>query len=92
MSRGEDRREARETDADMKKFYYLFGAVAAIGIGVVGYNVTSSLFANAGQGGFAHPFESGLWWECKRGQRINRLDVTTGQLLALSARDAGHER
>jgi protein-disulfide isomerase len=28
----------------MKKFYFLFGAVAAIGIGVVGFNVGSSMF------------------------------------------------
>jgi protein-disulfide isomerase len=28
----------------MKKFYFLFGAVAAIGIGVVGFNVSSSMF------------------------------------------------
>lgn len=47
MSRGEERRQAREADSDMKKFYYLFGAVAAIGIGVVGYNVSSSVFGSA---------------------------------------------
>ena len=32
MSRGEDRRVARETESGMKWFYYLFGAVAVIGI------------------------------------------------------------
>jgi len=31
----------------MKKFYYLFGAVAVIGIGVVGYNVGSSVLGTA---------------------------------------------
>lgn len=47
MSRGEDRRQAREAGSDMKKFYYLFGAVAAIGIGVVGYNVSAGMFGSA---------------------------------------------
>lgn len=46
MSRGEERRQAREAQSDMKKFYYLFGAVAVIGIGVVGMNVTSGLFGD----------------------------------------------
>jgi protein-disulfide isomerase len=31
----------------MKKFYFLFGGIAAIGIGVVGYNVGSSVFGDA---------------------------------------------
>lgn len=31
----------------MKRFYFLFGAVAAIGIGVVGYNVGSGVFGSA---------------------------------------------
>ena len=31
----------------MKKFYYLFGAVAAVGLAVVGYNVSSSMFGTA---------------------------------------------
>jgi protein-disulfide isomerase len=44
VSRAEERREARETESGMKKFYYLFGAVAVIGIGVVGYNVSSGMF------------------------------------------------
>jgi len=30
----------------MKKFYYLFGAVAVIGIGAVGYNVSASMFGS----------------------------------------------
>ncbi len=47
MSRGEDRRAARETQSDMKKFYYLFGVVAVIGIGVVGYNVGSGVLSSA---------------------------------------------
>ena len=47
MSRGEDRRQAREAGSDMRKFYYLFGAVAAIGIGVVGYNVSAGMFGSA---------------------------------------------
>jgi len=47
VSRGEDRRQAREAQSDMKKFYYLFGAVAVIGIGVVGYNVGSSVLGTA---------------------------------------------
>ena len=47
MSRGEDRRAAREAQAGMKKFYYLFGAVAVIGIGVVGYNVGSGVLSAA---------------------------------------------
>lgn len=47
MSRGEDRRAQREAQSDMKKFYYLFGVVAAIGIGVVGYNVGNSMLGSA---------------------------------------------
>jgi protein-disulfide isomerase len=47
VSRGEERRQARETQSDMKKFYYLFGAVAVIGIGVVGYNVGSGVLGTA---------------------------------------------
>ena len=31
----------------MKKFYYIFGAVAVIGIGVVGWQVSSSMFGSA---------------------------------------------
>jgi len=47
VSRGAERREAREAQSDMKKFYYLFGAVAVIGIGVVGYNLGSGVLGNA---------------------------------------------
>ena len=47
MSRGEDRRVARETQSDMKRFYYIFGAVAVIGIGVVGFNVGNSMLSSA---------------------------------------------
>ena len=47
MSRGEDRRVARETESGMKWFYYLFGAVAVIGIGVVGVNVGSGVLSSA---------------------------------------------
>ena len=47
MSRGEDRRVARETESGMKRFYYLFGAVAVIGIGVVGFNVGSGVLSSA---------------------------------------------
>ena len=46
MSRGEDRRAAREAESDMKKFYILFGVVAAIGVGVVGFNVGSNVFGS----------------------------------------------
>ncbi len=47
MSRGEDRRIARETQSDMKRFYYIFGAVVVIGIGVVGFNVGNSVLSSA---------------------------------------------
>lgn len=47
MSRGEDRRQARAAQSDMKKFYYIFGAVAAVGVGVVGFQVSSSMFQSA---------------------------------------------
>lgn len=48
VSRAEERRQARETGgSDMTKFYMLFGAVAVIGIGVVGYNVSSDMFGSA---------------------------------------------
>ena len=47
MSRGEERRQAREAGSDMKKFYLLFGAVAAIGIAAVAYNVGSSVLGEA---------------------------------------------
>ena len=48
MSRAEERRQAREVGgSDMNKFYMLFGAVAVIGIGVVGYSVSSGMFGSA---------------------------------------------
>ena len=47
VSRGEDRRAARETQSDMKRFYYLFGAVIVIGIGVVAFNVGNSVLSSA---------------------------------------------
>ncbi len=48
MSRAEERRQAREVGgSDMKKFYLLFGAVAAVGLSVVGYNVSSGVFGGA---------------------------------------------
>jgi len=47
VSRGEDRRQARETESEMKKFYYLFAAVAVIGIGAVAYNVGNGMFGSA---------------------------------------------
>ena len=48
MSRAEERRQAREVGgSDMKRFYLLFGAVAAIGLGVVGYNVSAGMFGSA---------------------------------------------
>ena len=48
MSRGEERRKARDKGgSDMKKFYLLFGAVAAIGLAVVGYNVSAGMFGSA---------------------------------------------
>ena len=44
MSRAEERRQARETGgSDMTKFYLIFGAVAVIGVGVIGYNVSSGM-------------------------------------------------
>ena len=47
MSRGEDRRQARESGSDMKKFYYIFGAVAVIGVGAVGYQVSANVLSQA---------------------------------------------
>jgi protein-disulfide isomerase len=47
VSRGEERRQAREAKSDMKKFYYIFGAVAVIGIGAVGWQVSSSMLSSA---------------------------------------------
>jgi len=47
VSRGEERREARAAESDMKKFYYIFGAVAVIGIGAVGWQVSSNMLSTA---------------------------------------------
>ena len=41
MSRSEQRRQARESGADMKKLYIVLAVVAAVGIGAVGYSVSS---------------------------------------------------
>lgn len=47
-SRGEQRRQARGTGGnDMKKFYWVFGAVAVIGVVAVGYSVGSSTLGTA---------------------------------------------
>jgi protein-disulfide isomerase len=47
VSRGEERRQAREAKSDMKKFYYIFGAVAVVGVGAVGWQVSSSMLSSA---------------------------------------------
>ncbi len=47
MSRGEERRQAREAQSDMKKFYYIFGAIAVIGVGAVGWQVSSNVLSTA---------------------------------------------
>jgi protein-disulfide isomerase len=47
VSRGEERRQAREAQSDMKKFYYIFGAIAVIGIGAVGWQVSSDVLSTA---------------------------------------------
>ncbi len=47
MSRGEERRQAREAQSDMRKFYYIFGAVAVLGVGAVGWQVSSSVLSTA---------------------------------------------
>jgi protein-disulfide isomerase len=47
-SRGEQRRKAREQGgADMKKFYWVFGAVAVVGVVAVGYSLGSSALGTA---------------------------------------------
>jgi protein-disulfide isomerase len=47
-SRGEQRRKAREQGgSDMKKFYWVFGAVAIVGVVAVGYSVGSSALGTA---------------------------------------------
>lgn len=47
MSRSEKRREARQTDSGSNTLFYVLGAVAVIGIGVVAYNAGSSAFSSA---------------------------------------------
>lgn len=42
----------------MKKFYYVFAAVAVIGIGVVGFRVSSSMFGSAVSAPIALDFEN----------------------------------
>jgi len=42
MSRGEQRRQAREGGSDMRKLYLLLAGIAVIGIGAVGYSVGTS--------------------------------------------------
>jgi protein-disulfide isomerase len=44
VSRGEERRKAREGGSDMTKFYIVLGVIAVIGIGAVGYSVGSNSF------------------------------------------------
>ena len=41
MTRSEQRRQTREGGADMKKLYIVLAVVAAVGIGAVGYSVSS---------------------------------------------------
>ena len=48
MSRSDERRKAREQGgSDMTKFYVILGVVAIVGIGAVGYSVTSSALGAA---------------------------------------------
>lgn len=47
MSRSEQRRQAREGEATTNKLYYILGAVAVLGIGLVAYSVGSSVFSSA---------------------------------------------
>ncbi len=47
MSRTEKRRQARETANESTKLYYVLGAVAVIGVGLVAYSVGSSAFSSA---------------------------------------------
>ena len=47
-SRGEQRREARDSaGSEMTKFYWVLGAVAVIGVAAVGYSVGSKTFGSA---------------------------------------------
>lgn len=48
MSRSEERRRSRESgSSDMKKFYVILAAVAVIGVGAVGYSVSSGVMGTA---------------------------------------------
>lgn len=47
MSRSEKRREAREAGSDTNKLYYVFGAVALIGLGAVAYQVGANALSSA---------------------------------------------
>lgn len=47
MSRSEKRREARQQESGSNTLFYVLGAVAVIGIGVVAYNVGASAFSSA---------------------------------------------
>lgn len=47
MSRSERRREARQADSGSNTLYYVLGAVAVIGIGVVAYSAGSSALSRA---------------------------------------------
>jgi protein-disulfide isomerase len=49
VSRAAERRQAREAgnESGRSRFYVVFGAVAHVGIGVVGYNVSSGLLGDA---------------------------------------------
>jgi len=46
-NRAEQRREAREGGSDMTKFYWVFGAVAVVGVAAVMYSVGSNTFGTA---------------------------------------------
>lgn len=47
MSRSEKRREARQSDSGSNTLFYVLGAVAVIGVGVVAYQAGSSAFSSA---------------------------------------------
>ena len=46
-SRGEKRREARAKGSEMSKFYWVLGAVAVVGVAIVGYSVGSNALGAA---------------------------------------------
>lgn len=58
MSRSERRREARQADSGSNTLYYVLGAVAVIGIGVVAYSAGSSAFSSAATEPVELTFES----------------------------------